>query len=78
MDIEEVKKILTNHFVLDRPGSKYWVDTDYSMQQVNFAIWCNQNLSSHWYYGHNPGIGFRYWFEKEEDKIMFILKYVGG
>ncbi len=89
MDIKEVKHILNhvvldnlkqhdNHFVLDKPpGYKYWVDTNYSMQYLNFAMWCNKNLSSHWYYSHqNTLIGYRYWFEKEEDKILFILKYI--
>lgn len=76
MVVKEAKKILKNHFVLEKPDSKYWVDTNYSMQNLHITIWCYRNLSSHWNYGHNPGIGYRFWFETEADKVMFILKWL--
>lgn len=64
---------------------KYWIELAgiSPLNSVNIIIWCNNNLSSYWCYTYPKSDRYdtyarnctKYWFESEEDKVLFGLRW---
>jgi len=66
----------------DFPFNKDWhiVEVPHTESLVEKVIWCKQHISDgrvyHWNFYDNPQTRCGWWFEKEEDAMMFALKFL--